>query len=294
MKLADILARENLNTEYIELYPERGFYIAVGLSAFLLQTFIWPEITVLYKKPAKQSEFLRVGFPFTSLEPRVLAVADEKKIPCWQCQEEDLPPLPIKTPSTPLPKLKPVTVSKKAPLDRKKLLREQATPPEKQPVIFLGPFEVDQEAYQKGRDSFLTDYKRAQSMMEPFYGKLPVYKKNYDLMRLVLHTLKDYPRELRDSLGARLFALLVDINRQFYQIALLPDDNKDKITLIDQMKAQFDEALFLVRVSHDLQACGSKRAIQLTEHIISITNQLNAWRESFIKEIVEAAPTQSS
>ena len=119
-------------------------------------------------------------------------------------------------------------------------------------------------------------------------------EKNYDLMRLVLHTLKDYPRELRDSLGARLFALLVDINRQFYQIALLPDDNKDKITLIDQMKAQFDEALFLVRVSHDLQACGSKRAIQLTEHIISITNQLNAWRESFIKEIVEAAPTQSS
>ena len=174
--VAELIKLEEANTDSLILYPNGNFYNAYEASAWLLHTFFWTDIKIMYKEIKPGHEYVWCGFPLASLKTNITPKAKVMKlqIDCQQIKGQEAP------------------------------------------LVRVHPLKLDQEAFVKWRSEYLSDYQRVKNLMQPFYGTMPLYKDTYDLFNELTHIIHHMPRNLRECLGDKIMDAITRANQSFF------------------------------------------------------------------------------
>ena len=243
MKIDDILEKEEKNKDRIYLYHSGNFWVALEMSAYLLQRDLWQNLKILPKTTREGNNYLRAAFIETSLEKVLTRANSTPKL----AVKEDL---------------------------------------EKNPnLLIITGFKRAEEEFETWKDELWSLQVKLQKEMEPFYGKLPVYKKSYDLMSLVISTVRNFPKELQGVLGEKIIREIIEINKLFREIYLgLGKNLGSESEGIEIIEEKLDMMMFLLRLAFDQKAFGLKRSVDLVERIGEIKKQLKLWKRSLGKK----------
>ncbi len=143
------------------------------------------------------------------------------------------------------------------------------------------------ETFQRWRDEFLSVEKKLQQQMRPFYGMLPIYKRSYDLMSLVVSTARKFSQELRDLIGKPLMNEMMTINRLWKICAQNQISNAEKVCYLEDIESAFGEMMFLLRLAIDQKACGIERSVTIMEETQEILQQIKMWKKKLKTTSVE-------
>ena len=174
--VAELIKLEEANTDSLILYPNGNFYNAYEASAWLLHTFFWTDIKIMYKEIKPGHEYVWCGFPLESLKTNIM------------------------------PKVKKMNLH----ADYQKIKGQDAC------LVKVHPLKLDREAFVKWRSEYLSDYQRVKNLMQPFYGSMPLYKNTYDLFNELTHIVHHMPRNLRECLGDQIMNAITQANRSFF------------------------------------------------------------------------------
>lgn len=239
----------------ITLIKNNDFWQAFGADAYLFVTQLWPDIKVLLVNDKKEKkEIAKIGFIYHSLK-KVFILAEEKNLTVAGFIN-DTNTIPLNADNFHL--ITDLQIGK----------------------LIIGEFAFVAADYQRWQNDYCQLKTQVQKQMEPFYGKLPTYKESYDLFNLVVSAHRNFPRELQLSLGEKLINLILDNNLIFRRICLATV-NQEKKTLIDTLQTNFEQMLFLLRLSFNQHAINLDRNVLLTSKILDITKQLKIWKSKY-------------
>lgn len=111
------------------------------------------------------------------------------------------------------------------------------------------------------------------------YKHLPIYRLTYELLQRVMTVTKDFPRELKFTLGQKMkdetIELVVLIYRANSSVAKAPH--------IETMIERLQVLELMLRLSHDLKVLSTKSYAGLVEMTESINKQASGWKKSALK-----------
>lgn len=109
------------------------------------------------------------------------------------------------------------------------------------------------------------------------YTELPVFKKSYDLLLLLVSLSANLPKSYKYTFGERL---------QLESIGMINNIHKanaavDKQEHIQKSRQHLETIRLLVRVLHDTKQINLRRMVFLNGLIEEISKQLTGWRKHF-------------
>lgn len=239
--LTDIIKQEHTNREQIFLYRESKFFAAYEVSAYLLTKYYWPNLKVTVREIITANKNRQEILRVGFIDSSLAKV-----------------------------------LSQVAPTQ----IHQQQTADQIEAVT-IDQLSYDQTEYQLWREKWQSLRVQAEQQLAPFYGALPVYKKTYDVMSLILTTVRAFPRDLRDSLGNAILAEMMAINEQFRRFCAAKIKRRgETITGLDELAAiqqSLNTVMFLLRLAFDQKAYGLERSVAITEQLETIKRQLDAW-----------------
>ncbi len=258
MRLDDILKTESQNSGQIYLYLDKNFMEAYEVSAYLLQREFWPEIQVLVKYIPNRTvkDVIRVGFPQTSVNARVLDLASSRHLTVQQFAHDVDPVVP--------------------------LIKNVHT----QPEYIVKSFAFQPKSYSVWRQNHIDAYNQASLMLAPSYHRLKVYKDSYDLMNLIMTTVRRFSRDLQLCLGQHLITKAEEIDYVFYCYAQ-EQEPRQQLTFIEQLQAHYSQLTFLLRLGADQHAYSLHRHIALAESLQKIKRQLELMKKANTKKLTQ-------
>ncbi len=106
------------------------------------------------------------------------------------------------------------------------------------------------------------------------YQHLPIYKVTYELLQQVTRITKDFPRDYKYSLAARLREEVVDLVVFIYKANSFRNERATYVTLILE-RMQVVE--LLVRLSKDMQLMSIKQFSETVALTDSVGRQAQGW-----------------
>ncbi|MBQ6437835.1 hypothetical protein IJJ12_00450 [bacterium] len=269
MKTKDIIARESLNSHKIVLYPQSKFYTAYNLSAFLVVTQFWPDLKVLLKQIHQVGRFVRVGFPQDSFQEKILLHAQKLSLPItYLTQAEVFPPETQTKPHD----------SKAKSTDKVALPHEK---PSNVPIVEIGPFVVDQAAYQNWLQAKLASIDLLKQRMQPFYGSRPVYRKFQLFSIEAVALLQKLPHDLHDILGRTMMDTLIKCDRLLYDANVFEKNPTKCLPILRAIDSNLEVISYLLRLTVERATnIGIDRFHNLLDAYAQCHEQLHKWIKS--------------
>ena len=122
---------------------------------------------------------------------------------------------------------------------------------------------------------------QASDQMQPYYGKLPLYKAVYDFYFQVCNLVRNFQRDAQYTIGQKIIDSGVDLNTILYRL-MQAQRKGDQIKVHENM-AQADETVenlrFLLRIAYDMQLFNTDRYVAISENFESISKQLHGWQK---------------
>ena len=106
------------------------------------------------------------------------------------------------------------------------------------------------------------------------YQHLPIYKVTYELLQQVTRVTKDYPRDFKHSLAAKLREEVVDLVVFIYKANSFRDERAKYVSLILE-RMQVVE--LLVRLSKDMRLMSIKQFSEIVALTDSVARQAQGW-----------------
>lgn len=108
------------------------------------------------------------------------------------------------------------------------------------------------------------------------YTDLPIYHKTYELLSLIVASIKHFPRDLKFSLGDRLRNECVDLVVFIYKA----NSNRNKVPHLQEILDRIQVIQLLTRLAKDLQCLSIKKFSEISMSIQSLSKQTNGWLKS--------------
>lgn len=108
------------------------------------------------------------------------------------------------------------------------------------------------------------------------YTNLPIYHQTYDLLKLVVNRVRDFPRDLKFSLGDRIRNETVDLVVFIYKA----NSNTNKVPFLAEMLERLQVIQLLVRLSKDMQCISIKQFSEISNTIQGLSKQTRGWLNS--------------
>lgn len=108
------------------------------------------------------------------------------------------------------------------------------------------------------------------------HDQLPVYKTTYDLLLLSFWVIKNFPKEYKYSLGERIKQEVLELTCLLFR----SNSSREKEVFLTQAREHTETVRLLRRVSKDIKVVDTKKYVELTKYIESISKQLTAWQKS--------------
>ena len=107
------------------------------------------------------------------------------------------------------------------------------------------------------------------------HSKLPIYLKTQQLLQLVIELSRNFPRDLKNSLGGKLRDECCDLMVLIFRA----NCSREKAPLLLDLQERLEVVILILRVCKDLRAISTaqhSRTIELTD---DIGRQANGWRK---------------
>jgi hypothetical protein len=149
-------------------------------------------------------------------------------------------------------------------------------------VIIAGVPAID--GFDVWKASYVLLREQANEQMQPFYGKLPLYKAVYDFFQEMVNLTRHFPKDLQYTLGDKIIEHSLEMNQWLYRTLHLPKDAADYVHMksrsIERIEELLETVRFLLRTSFDMKLYNVERFAAVSAHIDSIGKQLTGWKKS--------------
>jgi len=108
------------------------------------------------------------------------------------------------------------------------------------------------------------------------YDQLPVYKATYDLLVELFHTVGNFSKEHKFTLGERLKKEVMELMVNIYRANI----RQDKKPFLATARENVEIIRLFLRLCKDLKQITLKKFIFLNELIESVSKQIYAWEKS--------------
>lgn len=108
--------------------------------------------------------------------------------------------------------------------------------------------------------------------------QLEVYHTTYNLLKLVTGELKNFSRDIRQSVGNRLLGEILRLITFIYRAKNASRDLEERARHLRQLLECVNVVETLLQLSHDTQAITGDKLAEVYELTSSINNQAGAWR----------------
>jgi hypothetical protein len=105
---------------------------------------------------------------------------------------------------------------------------------------------------------------------------LPIYAEAYKLLKTIVETTKNMPREFKQSIGSTLRDECVQIAILIFRANVAADKSNHLIRLVERLGA----CELLLRLSRDMRLISTGQYANLIQLTSSIGKQANGWRRS--------------
>jgi hypothetical protein len=140
------------------------------------------------------------------------------------------------------------------------------------------------EGFEAWKQSYVLLHAQANEQMQPFYGKLPLYKAVYDFFQEMVHLTRHFPKDLHYTLGDKIVDHVLEMNTCLYRALHLAKDAAGyaaaKSGSIERIVELLDAVRFLLRTSFDMKLYNVERFAVVSAKIDSIGKQLTGWKKS--------------
>jgi hypothetical protein len=140
------------------------------------------------------------------------------------------------------------------------------------------------EGFDEWKQSYVLLREQANEQMQPFYGKLPLYKAVYDFFQEMVNLTRHFPKDLHYTLGDKIVEHSLEMNLWLYRVLHLPKDAADyprmKSVSIERIEELLETVRFLLRTSFDMKLYNVERFAGVSAHIDSIGKQLSGWKKA--------------
>jgi hypothetical protein len=140
------------------------------------------------------------------------------------------------------------------------------------------------DGYEEWRQSYILLRAQADEQMQPFYGKLPLYKAVYDFFQEMANLTRHFPKDLQYTLGDKIIAHALDMNTWLYRTLHLDKQSLDflrqKTVSVERIEELLETVRFLLRTSFDMKLYNVERFAAISAKIDSIGKQLTGWKKT--------------
>ncbi len=142
------------------------------------------------------------------------------------------------------------------------------------------------EGFEQWKEGLALLRKQATEQMQPYYGKLPLYKAVYDHYFQTANLVRNFPRDAQYTLGEKILKYGLRLNLTLYR--MMQSQKKGYQDQVMICMGQVDEIIenlrFLLRISYDMQLFNVDRFSVLSESFESIRKQLSGWYKKMQSE----------
>ncbi|MCL2028569.1 MAG: four helix bundle protein [Bacteroidales bacterium] len=127
---------------------------------------------------------------------------------------------------------------------------------------------------------------QASDQMQPYYGKLPLYKAVYDFYFQAASLVRNFPRDAQHTLGEPIIKHGLELNIVLYRLIKSQKDGFENQVLISTSHADeiIENLRFLFRITYDMKLFNTDRYVSISESFESIRKQLHGWRKRVISD----------
>jgi hypothetical protein len=108
------------------------------------------------------------------------------------------------------------------------------------------------------------------------HTELPIYKVAYDLLGVVIQLVKNMPREVKQSIGAKVRDECIEISTLVFRANVAQEKAPHLLELLERLQV----AELLLRLARDLRFISTGQYAQAIALTGSIGKQANGWRKS--------------
>jgi hypothetical protein len=140
------------------------------------------------------------------------------------------------------------------------------------------------DGFEGWKQAYLVLRAQANEQMQPFYGKLPLYKAVYDFFQEMVNLTRHFPKDLHYTLGDKIIEHVMTMNTCLYRTLHLSKDAAGYAEAKSENIVRIGELLntvrFLLRTSFDMKLYNVERFAGISAKIDSIGKQLAGWKKS--------------
>ena len=107
------------------------------------------------------------------------------------------------------------------------------------------------------------------------YFDLPVYKKTYDLLLVLLDLSSDLSKTYKYTLGERIQSESIELIVNIYKA----NSSMEKLQFISKSREHIEIIRLMIRILHDVKQISLKRMIFINTIIEDISKQLVGWQK---------------
>ncbi|MDR3350667.1 MAG: four helix bundle protein [Prevotellaceae bacterium] len=149
-------------------------------------------------------------------------------------------------------------------------------------VVITGVPAID--GFEAWKQSYVLLRNQANEQMQPFYGKLPLYKAVYDFFQEMVNLTRHFPKDLQYTLGDKIINHALEMNQWLYRTLHLPKTSDDyagmKNRSIERIEELLETVRFLLRTSFDMKLYNVERFAGVSARVDSIGKQLAGWKKT--------------
>lgn len=108
------------------------------------------------------------------------------------------------------------------------------------------------------------------------HTELPIYKVAYDLLGVVIQLVKNMPREVKQSIGAKIRDECIEVSTLVFRANVAQDKAPHLLDLLEHLQV----AELLLRLARDHRFISTGQYAQAIALTGSIGKQANGWRKS--------------
>lgn len=121
---------------------------------------------------------------------------------------------------------------------------------------------------------------------------IPIFKKNYELHKLLNGMRTSVPKQDRYALWQRVENVSLDVTELLLQATALY--KIEKLPILDKASVKLNLLRVLIRLSHDTKAIDGKKYTVIQQQIDEIGRMLGGWIKSVKAENTQNAPLQGA
>ncbi len=140
------------------------------------------------------------------------------------------------------------------------------------------------EGFEEWKQGLALLREQANDQMQPYYGKLPLYKAVYDFYFQMVNLTRHFPKDVQYTLGEQILRHGLSLNTQLYRLLKFEKQKSDdsaaqKLTLVSQIDEVVESLRFLLRISFDMKLYNVERYAAISDGVESIRKQLYGWQK---------------